>query len=53
MIRISTVLEIVCYNTLAGRIFASAKADRRSMLCMGGDCDIGGRIVVCRRCKDV
>jgi len=49
MVQISAVLGIVCYFVLAGRVVASTKSDRMSMLCMGGDCDIGGRIVVCRR----
>lgn len=48
MVGISTVLGIVCYNALAGRIFASAKADRASILCMDGDYDIE-QDVVCRR----
>jgi len=41
MVQISAVLGIVCYNTLAGGILVSTKADRGSMLCMEGDYDIG------------
>lgn len=52
MVQISAVLGIVCYFVLAGSVVASTKTDR-SDRCMGGDYDIGGRIVVCRRCKDV
>lgn len=40
MVRISTVLGIVCYNALAGGILASTKAGGMSMLCMDGDYDI-------------
>ena len=52
MVRISAVFGIVCYFVLAGRVVASTKADRVSMLCMEGDCGMR-QDVICRRCRDV
>ncbi len=52
MVQISAVLGIVCYFVLAGRVVASAKSDRRSMLCMDGDYDIE-QDAICEGCKDV
>ena len=52
MVRILTVLGIVRYNALAGRIFASTNTGGRSMLCMDRNCDMR-QDVVCRRCRDV